>query len=343
MSNSGLQRADDDDDDDDDCLVTVTETEARLSMYSLDTMRVNFNPKVSSSRDNHTSSTPKMRGGIAASTGTSKRGQVDKNADPPKTQRKSPRNRRPLMRDPHAGQGPARARAPRPPRDCDIRTMVEAVDPCASSHMSREPSPRPPPPAPLAPHTLHTLHAARSPPPSPRTAHTPRPGLAPRAALPARAPRAPRAAPQQVQHPAQARAQPALHALPAAYLQILIKNINLFNPHRKAQPTLPHIRPPGQHYKEKQPASPIPPTPIAPDNLIATLNTLKVESEDSSQVTPVCMIQCAMKRELEDGRGGECSRQDQTPRAEVPARGRDDAGDKGFIHKERSKVKSLCY
>ncbi|XP_026735145.1 uncharacterized protein LOC113499027 isoform X3 [Trichoplusia ni] len=310
---------------------TVAETEARLSMYSLDTLRLNFNPKTSISKDNQAGSS-KMRGGMNTSGGISKRGQTDKTAEPPKNIRKSPRNRRPLMRDPHAGQPPLRQRAPRPSRDCDIRTMVEAVDTCASSHISREPSPHSSHPYSHGPHhahgphahgphahgphglhsmhgshNLHEQHSGRGPHPPP---HAPRRNKSSTPRRPAHSPR-------------------STHCLLTA---------------RKPQPPSPHMRSPTEHHKEK-PA--VAPTPMAPNNLIATLNTMKPDPSepDSNQVTPVCMIQCAMKRELEEeGKPGECSRQEPPApggQGALPARGRDDAGDKGQIHRERTKTSSL--
>ncbi|XP_047504003.1 uncharacterized protein LOC125049038 isoform X2 [Pieris napi] len=77
------------------------DTEGQLSMYSLDTLRHPSTVKASSSKLNSGS-------------------------------------RRPLMRDPQAG-------APKPKRkidkDLDVPTLVETVAPCASSHISRDPSP----------------------------------------------------------------------------------------------------------------------------------------------------------------------------------------------------------
>ncbi|XP_072948751.1 uncharacterized protein [Epargyreus clarus] len=108
-----------------------TDTDGRLSMYSLDTLRLNLNSKSSISKD-HSSGTSKVRGGI-----TSRRNKKTDKDESPKSPKKSPRGRRPLMRDPAAGR-PRRARA----HDLDVPTLVEAVAPCASSHISREDTPR---------------------------------------------------------------------------------------------------------------------------------------------------------------------------------------------------------
>ncbi|XP_063825909.1 uncharacterized protein LOC135075395 [Ostrinia nubilalis] len=98
-----------------------SDAESRLSMYSLDTLRINLHPKSSSSKDNQSSGTSKVRGGVSF-----RGGKQDNSAPnaPQKTPRKSPRtSRRPLMRDPQGTRG-------RRPRDsgADIRTMVEAVE-----------------------------------------------------------------------------------------------------------------------------------------------------------------------------------------------------------------------
>ncbi|KAF9800199.1 hypothetical protein SFRURICE_004412 [Spodoptera frugiperda] len=114
------------------------DAEARLSMYSLDTLRLNLHPKSTSSKDNQSSSIKKT-GAKEAATPKSKR-QSQNQAEKPVEAAKGPKNpaiqsstglltgldlsRRPLMRDPHAG----RPRAPKPIRENDIRTMVEAVE-----------------------------------------------------------------------------------------------------------------------------------------------------------------------------------------------------------------------
>ncbi|XP_059045723.1 uncharacterized protein LOC131841421 [Achroia grisella] len=110
----------------------VPEADARLSMYSLDTLRLNLNPKTISSRDNQSSATSKLRGGMTSSD--------VKPAEnhPPSKGRKSPRSRRPLMRDPQSDRSKRKL-----PKETDIQTMVEAVGACASSHISREVSPNP--------------------------------------------------------------------------------------------------------------------------------------------------------------------------------------------------------
>ncbi|CAH0691635.1 unnamed protein product [Spodoptera exigua] len=111
------------------------DAEARLSMYSLDTLRLNLHPKSSSSRDNQSSSVKNRSAKEAPS--SSKCG-LTYDEKPVETAKCPKRSRRPLMRDPHAG----RPKAPKPIRENDIRTMVEAVGTCASSHISREASPR---------------------------------------------------------------------------------------------------------------------------------------------------------------------------------------------------------
>ncbi|KAM3956532.1 uncharacterized protein ACR2FA_009502 [Aphomia sociella] len=114
---------------------SMTETEARLSMYSLDTLRINLNPKSSSSKDNQSSGTSKTRAGVSSAA----RNKKPELQPPPKSHRKSPRSRRPLMRDPQSGRAKRKV-----PRDTDIQTMVEAVGTCTSSHISREQSPNTP-------------------------------------------------------------------------------------------------------------------------------------------------------------------------------------------------------
>ncbi|KAL0839160.1 hypothetical protein ABMA28_017129 [Loxostege sticticalis] len=108
-----------------------SDAESRLSMYSLDTLRINLHPKSSSSRDNQSGGTSKVRVGVS-----SRGGAQEANQPPQRTPRKSPRSsRRPLMRDPQGVRRRARDAG------ADIRTMVEAVEACTSSHISREPSP----------------------------------------------------------------------------------------------------------------------------------------------------------------------------------------------------------
>ncbi|CAK1551022.1 unnamed protein product [Leptosia nina] len=81
------------------------DTEAHLSMYSLDTLRNHSTAKMSSSKG-HSGS------------------------------------RRPLMRDPQAGVPKPKRKTD---KDLDVPTLVETVAPCTSSHMSREASPGPTP------------------------------------------------------------------------------------------------------------------------------------------------------------------------------------------------------
>ncbi|KAJ0176870.1 hypothetical protein K1T71_008049 [Dendrolimus kikuchii] len=114
-----------------------TEADARLSMYSLETLRSNLNTKLTNSKDNQSSGTSKVRGNLNSVYSIRKKN-PEKNEQAPKSHGKSPRCRRPLMRDPHAGK----PRAPKSLKETDIRTMVEAVETCTSSHMSREVSPR---------------------------------------------------------------------------------------------------------------------------------------------------------------------------------------------------------
>ncbi|CAH4028665.1 unnamed protein product [Pieris brassicae] len=108
------------------------DTEAQLSMYSLDTLRHPSTAKASSSKLN-SGGTSKKRGSLSARS----KGSIEKTVHVPRRKR-SPRSRRPLMRDPQAG-------TPKPKRkidkDLDVPTLVETVAPCASSHISREPSP----------------------------------------------------------------------------------------------------------------------------------------------------------------------------------------------------------
>ncbi|XP_052758224.1 uncharacterized protein LOC113519928 isoform X2 [Galleria mellonella] len=110
---------------------SITEADARLSMYSLESLRINLKPKASGSKDNQSSGTSKMRGSLTSSTR-----KPPETQPPAKGHKKSPRSRRPLMRDPHSGHAKRKLS-----RDTDIQTMVEAVGTCTSSHISREPSP----------------------------------------------------------------------------------------------------------------------------------------------------------------------------------------------------------
>ncbi|KAH9630973.1 hypothetical protein HF086_013512 [Spodoptera exigua] len=112
------------------------DAEARLSMYSLDTLRLNLHPKSSSSRDNQSSSVKNRSAKEAPS--SSKCG-LTYDEKPVETAKCPKRSRRPLMRDPHAG----RPKAPKPIRENDIRTMVEAVGTVmrVESHKSRGESP----------------------------------------------------------------------------------------------------------------------------------------------------------------------------------------------------------
>ncbi|XP_022124697.2 uncharacterized protein LOC110999780 [Pieris rapae] len=108
------------------------DTEAQLSMYSLDTLRHPSTIKASSSKLN-SGGTSKKCGSLSARS----KGSMEKAVHVPRRKR-SPRSRRPLMRDPQAG-------TPKPKRkidkDLDVPTLVETVAPCASSHISRDPSP----------------------------------------------------------------------------------------------------------------------------------------------------------------------------------------------------------
>ncbi|XP_045772814.1 uncharacterized protein LOC123872538 [Maniola jurtina] len=104
----------------------IADTGARLSMYSL-----GVNARSTSSKDNQSSSgTSKMRANIRG--GTGKQGHKE---DKMKSPKKSPRSRRPLMRAPQRTH-PRRV----VPKEQDVHTLVENVAPCASSHISREPS-----------------------------------------------------------------------------------------------------------------------------------------------------------------------------------------------------------
>ncbi|XP_075977589.1 uncharacterized protein LOC142977537 isoform X2 [Anticarsia gemmatalis] len=120
---------------------TQMEADARLSMYSLDTLRLNT--KSPSSKD-ALSNVTKSRGTL--NTASHSKVASPANEEPPASpppKKKSPRSgrsRRPLMRDPHAARGRA-PRQPRPLKDNEIRTMVEAVEACTSSHISPEDSP----------------------------------------------------------------------------------------------------------------------------------------------------------------------------------------------------------
>uniref|UniRef100_A0A2A4IWK5 Uncharacterized protein n=1 Tax=Heliothis virescens TaxID=7102 RepID=A0A2A4IWK5_HELVI len=95
-------------------LPAFSDTDSKLSMYSLDTLRLNLNSKSIGSKDNHTKiSVPNRLVTLVANAA------AERNA-----MGSIPRSRRPLMRDPHAG----RPRAPKPTRETDIRTMVEGVE-----------------------------------------------------------------------------------------------------------------------------------------------------------------------------------------------------------------------
>ncbi|RVE40598.1 hypothetical protein evm_014751 [Chilo suppressalis] len=65
------------------------DTDSRLSMYSLDTLRINLHPKSSSSRDNHSSATSKARG--VGSCNGRKSDAAASNPPPGKSIKKSPR------------------------------------------------------------------------------------------------------------------------------------------------------------------------------------------------------------------------------------------------------------
>ncbi|XP_069359712.1 uncharacterized protein [Maniola hyperantus] len=110
---------------------SIGNPEARLSMYSLATLRAGANVKSISSKDNQSSSgTSKMRASVY--------GRSDKQTnkeEKPKSPKRSPRSRRPLMRAPQRTH-PRRV----VPKEQDVHTLVENVAPCASSHISREPS-----------------------------------------------------------------------------------------------------------------------------------------------------------------------------------------------------------
>ncbi|XP_030023975.2 uncharacterized protein LOC115442910 isoform X2 [Manduca sexta] len=127
---------------------SISDAEARLSMYSLDTIRNNFKPKSTSSKDNQSSGTSKMRGALSTVTDDSKK--------PPK--KVSPRNQKKTS----VRAGSARRRAARR----EPRTLVQAVPQCTSSHISCEASPRDTPrgsaePSPRA-HTNNTPRTTRS-------------------------------------------------------------------------------------------------------------------------------------------------------------------------------------
>ncbi|XP_050675751.1 uncharacterized protein LOC126972763 isoform X2 [Leptidea sinapis] len=104
------------------------ETEPRLSMYSLD---LNLHSR-SNMRDNHSGGTSKVRACIS---GRSKVASDSTKASPRKG-KKTPRVRRPLMRDPQVGQPRCK-----PTRESDVTTLVESVANCESSHISPENSP----------------------------------------------------------------------------------------------------------------------------------------------------------------------------------------------------------
>ncbi|XP_022814171.1 uncharacterized protein LOC111347979 isoform X2 [Spodoptera litura] len=278
------------------------DTEARLSMYSLDTLRLNLHPKSTSSKDNQ-ASTVKNR--VAKEPAPPcKRGQTQ-SGKPAETAKGPKKSRRPLMRDPHAG----RPKAPKPIRENDIRTMVEAVETCASSHISREASPRPlgtvpgclrrkagtprrpmhtpctlTPLGPLTP--LRTYSPLRS--PSPLRSHSPliaasplRPSspFGPLMPLTPRTLHAPLAL--QVRHtPRVNHAGPPYHT-----------PRNTHDPHKpKVQPS-PRIK----KRQEEKPKRPLNFTTTVKEAASGTRTDL--ESED--MMTPVCKIQCAMKKNLE--------------------------------------------
>ncbi|XP_045498073.1 uncharacterized protein LOC123696102 isoform X2 [Colias croceus] len=111
------------------------DTEGQLSMYSLETMRANSNAKSSVSKDNQSGGTSKNRANMSARTKAS----TEKSVHVSKRKR-SPRFRRPLMRDPQAGQGRPKRKTG---KDLDVPTLVETVATCTSSHISREASPGP--------------------------------------------------------------------------------------------------------------------------------------------------------------------------------------------------------
>ncbi|XP_052758225.1 uncharacterized protein LOC113519928 isoform X3 [Galleria mellonella] len=106
---------------------SITEADARLSMYSLESLRINLKPKASGSKDNQSSGTSKMRGSLTSSTR-----KPPETQPPAKGHKKSPRSRRPLMRDPHSGHAKRKLS-----RDTDIQTMVEAVGTVDTSPVSK--------------------------------------------------------------------------------------------------------------------------------------------------------------------------------------------------------------
>ncbi|XP_060803408.1 serine/arginine repetitive matrix protein 1-like [Amyelois transitella] len=143
----------------------------RLSMYSLDTMRINLKPK--SSKDISSGGTSKIRCSKPRRAPASPR-------SPRHTGRKrSPRSRRPLMRDPHSGRSKSKRKVQ---RETEIRTMVETVGivTCTSSHVSVEVSPLPL----KSPKRRSKDTPPRSVRPSPRPATRPSPRPSPRPPLP---------------------------------------------------------------------------------------------------------------------------------------------------------------
>ncbi|CAH2233854.1 jg24036 [Pararge aegeria aegeria] len=104
---------------------SMVRSPAALSMYSLG--------GASGSKDKQSSSgTSKMRTSISSRSNK----EVPNKEVALKSPKKTPRSRRPLMR------APPRTRPRRVLREQDVRTLVETVAPCTSSHISREASPQ---------------------------------------------------------------------------------------------------------------------------------------------------------------------------------------------------------
>ncbi|XP_053609489.1 uncharacterized protein LOC128674698 isoform X2 [Plodia interpunctella] len=106
----------------------------RLSMYSLDTMRINLKPK--SSKEISSGGTSKVRcnekrAGAGAGAGAALEARDHRKP----VRKRSPRSRRPLMRDPNSGRTKTKRKMP---KETEIRTMVETVGTitCTSSRVS---------------------------------------------------------------------------------------------------------------------------------------------------------------------------------------------------------------